>query len=788
MKRLQRVSLSTKITGIVILVLTSVCMGLGLMTFKITKDRFQASAIMSLENQAAMRKVKIERQIDLFFSYAKGVTHPSFETLIFLLFLAKDENEKAKIVREIEEKLQKNNSRYSNLIYTGIFDEDENLIAQTPVFEQGEQVTTSNFSKRTTQPFISLPFFFKDRLVVDVSIPLYSHSRKNLAVLLLRMQAREFIAITGDYTGLGKTGETILGVRNNNEIQYLTPSRFDMRGRSTLWEGKDNPMYHAIYGQTGIFYTRDYRDAPVVAVYTPISSANWGLVIKQDEEEAFREVNEIALILIISFFVLLILAPLVVYQLVRFFTRHLRDLEQATNQVASGDLTATVRVPQEGEVGSLACSFNIMVDRLREVRRELQKSNRDLSAMLNATFDYAMLLNTDGRIVAMNKPAAKELQKEIDPLAEKDKDIYVPGNILERLKQIVKEITETSQPFRFIDDSGHKTIDYSVFPVFNQDQKIVRLAIFAKNITEQKVAEEKIKTLSLAVEQSPVSVMITNPQGSIEYINPQFTKVHGYHLDDALHKSPENFKARNFSSQVYQDLWKTVSEGKQWHGELCTQSMSEELIWQLVSVSPITDDNGKITHYVFVQEDITEKKEQEEQMKHIALHDALTGLPNRLLLKEHLALAIAQSERTNTNVAILFIDLDGFKDINDQHGHNCGDLVLQTIADRLKLCIRKGDTAARYGGDEFVVILQNILHFQEIETMIERIFDRLNESIFLAGSKCEMGVSVGISIFPDDSKDGDLLINFADRAMYSVKNSGKNNFKFYKTTDSIIKS
>ena len=295
-------------------------------------------------------------------------------------------------------------------------------------------------------------------------------------------------------------------------------------------------------------------------------------------------------------------------------------------------------------------------------------------------------------------------------------------------------------------------------------------------------AQEQILKLSRAVEQSPASVMITDPQGVIQYVNPKFTRVTGYRADEVVGQKPSVLSSGVQPPEFYRELWQTISSGKEWRGEFCNRAKDGAEFWESASISPVLDSQGRIIHYVAVKEDITEKKRQEEHIRHLALHDALTGLPNRVLGMDRLKQAMERATREEHKVALLYLDLDGFKPINDSLGHDAGDEVLRQVSDRISDSIRKVDTAARMGGDEFVVILSDVWDAQFVELAARRIIKALSGEMECLGVPCSVRASIGVSVFPDQGQDPEALLRNADTAMYQAKKAGGNRFVFYRSS------
>jgi diguanylate cyclase (GGDEF)-like protein/PAS domain S-box-containing protein len=306
----------------------------------------------------------------------------------------------------------------------------------------------------------------------------------------------------------------------------------------------------------------------------------------------------------------------------------------------------------------------------------------------------------------------------------------------------------------------------------------------ARQLEQELAAKQAIATQlrkhSTAVEHSAASIVITDRQGLIEYVNPAFCRLTGYALDELLGQNPRMLKGGDQHPGFYASMWDALLAGKEWRGEFQNKRKDGTLFWEKATISPI-HENGEITHFVGVKENITERKNMLEHLDQLAHYDKLTGLPNRTLFFDRLECMQALSQRDGREFALLFIDLDGLKQVNDNYGHEAGDAVLGTVARRLESCIRQSDTASRMGGDEFTVILGNLDRGTHDAALVaEKILQALSAPVPLPGGEsCSIGASVGISLYPEDSDDLERLLSAADTAMYAVKREGKNGYRFY---------
>src|SRR6185369_13781393 len=243
----------------------------------------------------------------------------------------------------------------------------------------------------------------------------------------------------------------------------------------------------------------------------------------------------------------------------------------------------------------------------------------------------------------------------------------------------------------------------------------------SESIVKGKQTEDALRSLSVAVEQSPVSVVITDTRGIISYVNPRFTQDTGYSSEEAIGRSPAILKSALTEKHVYRELWDTLTKGQKWSGEFVNRRKNGDLFQEEAHIAPVFDAAGVITQYVAVKLDITERKKAEERITHLAQHDALTDLPNRPLFSDRLEQAVALARRDDTNLALMFLDLDGFKPVNDTFGHAVGDLLLKEASRRMRECVRASDTVGRIGGDEFVVLLHKIEDEDDALTVAEKI-------------------------------------------------------------------
>ena len=306
-----------------------------------------------------------------------------------------------------------------------------------------------------------------------------------------------------------------------------------------------------------------------------------------------------------------------------------------------------------------------------------------------------------------------------------------------------------------------------------------------KEIIERQRAEAKLRLAANVFENTLDMVCITDGQANIVDINPVFCQNCALSREELLGKNlntlKSGFEDRDFASAV----WETVNVKGHWCGEIKNRKPSGELETEWLTLSSIKDEQGVITNYVGVFSNVSQLFQRQHQLEHLANHDALTGLPNRFLLNDRLELAIAHAERTGEIVAVCYLDLDGFKPVNDNFGHAVGDRLLCEIAKRFKNIVRGNDTVARVGGDEFVIVLREVKSLDECKEILDRLLEAVGQPVQIGNEIAIVSASMGLAFFPRDASDSDSLLKLADQAMYSAKGSGKARYCFYQVFEKL---
>jgi diguanylate cyclase (GGDEF)-like protein/PAS domain S-box-containing protein len=301
-----------------------------------------------------------------------------------------------------------------------------------------------------------------------------------------------------------------------------------------------------------------------------------------------------------------------------------------------------------------------------------------------------------------------------------------------------------------------------------------------RDITERKVSQANLQLAANVFSHAREGIIITDASGTIIDVNEAFARITGFGREEALGQNPRILKSDRQDPAFYELLWHDLTEQGHWSGEIWNRHRDGEVYAEFLTISSVRDASGAVQQYVGLFSDISAMKEHQIQLEHIAHFDALTHLPNRVLLADRLQQAMAQSQRRGQQLAVAFLDLDGFKTINDQHGHDAGDQVLIKLAQRMKQALREGDSLARLGGDEFVAVLIDLEDLAASRPLLSRLLEACSQPVRVGDLSLQVSASLGVTFYPQPQDiDADQLLRQADQAMYQAKLSGKNRFHFF---------
>lgn len=474
-------------------------------------------------------------------------------------------------------------------------------------------------------------------------------------------------------------------------------------------------------------------------------------------------------------------------------------------------MTVPLQLEQDG-MAVLLDVHNILMARNADESKVLQSVCEKLFSLLSLDLVWGALIGLDNKITVTGAAgkAAEEIKGLIldndvsasaltRQLLDNRSPICFPGGLIELnsrlfggLSSDIRTVPLALYPLTF-DSRCMGVLGVSANtrkPSKNYEHTLLQLtaqhAGFALSLLKSFIAKDSsqndLKLAAAVFDNSLEGIFITDTSGTILAANAAVTKITGYETDELLGQNPRLLKSDRHGQDFYQALWTAVYQNNQWEGEIWNKRKNGEVYPEWLSISAIKNNQGAVQNYIGIFIDISKQKEAESRLSYLAQHDKLTGLPNRDLFLDRLNMAILHAKRTNREIAVLFIDLDHFKYVNDTFGHANGDQVLQKIALKLKLCLRENDTLARMGGDEFTVILQDFNNRSDVERTSCRILQTLEKPIRLDVHDLYVSASIGVSIYPDDGDNAALIMKHADTAMYGAKNGGRSRLQFFQAS------
>lgn len=426
-------------------------------------------------------------------------------------------------------------------------------------------------------------------------------------------------------------------------------------------------------------------------------------------------------------------------------------------------------------------------DAVSEQTRELLIARAHLQATLDAIPDLLFDIDLSGVIHNYHTNQPDLLTVPPEKFLGKSFHLFLPEDactiVHEALDEAVEKGVSSGKCYSILLPRGPATFELSVSRKANEQDGTARFLVLSRDITQRRLAEEELRVAATAFEARE-GMMITDPNGIIVRVNNAFTEITGYNASEVIGQNPSLLKSGHHDSEFYRAMWQAISAEGSWKGEIWNRRRSGEIYPEWLTITAVKDQHGIITHYVSTLTDISERKENEARINNLAFFDPLTQLPNRRLLHDRLEHAIATSQRQHNLGALLFIDLDDFKTLNDNRGHHIGDLLLIAVADRLKQAVRNQDTVARLGGDEFLVVLEGLdqerdTAASQAQKIAEKILASLNNAYQLEGQDYFNSPSIGLCLFGDQTLAIDDLLKQADQAMYHAKAAGRNTLRFF---------
>lgn len=422
--------------------------------------------------------------------------------------------------------------------------------------------------------------------------------------------------------------------------------------------------------------------------------------------------------------------------------------------------------------------------RLGEAVRLSGKAEERFRSLVETSSDWVWEIDENG-VFTYSSPKIHDLlgYAPEEVMGKTPFDTMLPEET-KRAREFFYQVRAERKPFASLEivhlckDGREAVLETSGVPIFDVGSRLHGFRGITRDVSARKKTEEHVRKLSRAVEQSANAVVITNAKGDIEYVNPKFCEITGYLREEVMGHNPRLLKSGEMAPEVYRNLWDALLAGKEWFGEFRNRKKDGELYWCLQSISPVKDERGGVTHFVAISEDISGRKLAESTIRHLAYYDHLTGLPNRRLFRDRLDQAAATARRSGHLLALLYLDVDRMKHVNDTLGHAAGDTLLKAVAGRILDVVREEDTVARLEGDEFAILLSEIRTAENSARVAEKLAQALKLPFRVMERDLYVTASVGISLYPQDTEDLDTLNQNADIALHRAKELG-DRFSFF---------
>jgi two-component system CheB/CheR fusion protein len=441
--------------------------------------------------------------------------------------------------------------------------------------------------------------------------------------------------------------------------------------------------------------------------------------------------------------------------------------------------------PYNGLQGEIRGAIITLVDDTehRANEREIHESREKLLSIMNNSTAIITLKDIAGRYEFVNHQFENVFNINAVDILGKTDSFFLSERISDNFRVKELEVIRTSQASESEDHIQYGDIDLYLlstrFPLLGEDKLPYGICTQMSDITSRVKAESQLRLAARVFDRSSEGIMVTDAQQNILTVNDAFTTITGYEANEVIGKKPNLLNSKYQSPQFYEEMWESINTRGWWQGEIWNRRKKGDIYPEWLTINTIHDNQGKVVNYVGIFSDITIVKDSQKRVEFLATHDPLTGLPNRVLFLDRVRQAVLRGERNHDYVfAVLFVDLDDFKVVNDSLGHSAGDELLKEIALRLRELVRSSDTIARFGGDEFALLLEDT-NVEEAEITARRLCLTIAKTVNLGEEKVHVGASVGIAIYPDDSKDSEILLKHADTAMYEAKSKGKSAHRFF---------
>ncbi len=679
-------------------------------------------------------------------------------------------------------------------------------------------------SRHTLSPHISDLTPNPQRLNSYITLPLLDHG-KLIGVAAYQLSSHRIMQIINDNIGLGNTGETPLAMLHEaNSVLFVAPLRHDPQAamqRIVHQQTLAVPMQYALKAEQGSGIALDYAAIPVIAAWRYLPETRLGMVVKMHISEAFIPIQQQKQQVFITLLLTATLGCLLVWLLGHSQVQRLRRLAEQADQIANGKLQQYIQDNDNDEISRLITSFNHMSAQLQEVHQqqqniitqqtdELQQSNKQLNQMIAHYQQTSQQLQQQQALLSeaqqLGNIGCWKLDHHTNHLECSAELLSIlnlsPGSRPDfttltsrihpqdrtRIIQAYRRSQISGQPLEIkyrLQLAGNivKWIHSQCITHLDKRQQAIYSIGAIQDITRQHQSAELLRIAAVTFETHE-GILITDNQANIIRANQSLLHTFGYELYELQGQNPRIFRSNRQDSSFYHAMWQSLLQQGEWRGEIWNARKNKQVFPCSLVITAVRNEQQQVSEYVAIYRDISQQKQQEAEIYNLAFFDSLTGLPNRRLLLDRLKMAVKASERNHQYGALLFLDMDNFKRLNDSLGHEYGDILLQQVAQRLKNQVRTSDTVARFGGDEFVVLIERCGHeieqaSHQVSLVAEKIRHELARPYQLDQQCHHSSPSIGACLFYDRQQSPESILKYADTAMYQSKQSGRNQIHFF---------
>lgn len=422
---------------------------------------------------------------------------------------------------------------------------------------------------------------------------------------------------------------------------------------------------------------------------------------------------------------------------------------------------------------------------LTQVNQSLTESEARTRTLFHTIPDLIWLKDKEGIYLACNPAFEQLFNAKQSEIIGKTADDFIGADLTQSFHSNDLEVIKANKPIvieewlTYVETGRRALFEVIKVPMQTTGGQLIGVLGVGRDITERKQAEERLQLAAMVYQNSSQSIMVTDDSGTIIAVNPGFERITGYSSEEVIGKNPSIVSSGRHDRAFFQAMWHSLNTAGRWQGEIWNRRKNGQIYPAWITINAIYNEDGSIDRYVELCSDFSKKKEAEQLLWQQTNFDPLTGMPNRHMFTEYLEQETKNSQQAQLPLALLFLDLDRFKDINDTLGHDMGDIMIKDVAQRLKSCVRESDIVAHLGGDDFTVILSSLESVSTIEHIANAILKSISEPFQLGNEIAHITASIGVSIFPDDTSNVDDLLKNAEQAMYAAKKDGRNRCNYF---------